>query len=431
MTTRRSFLAGGGAALASATLLGAANACGPEETPRPAAKRFDPQSWASVQDQFALDRDVHQLAAFVLAAHPAPVRAAIERHRRGLDADTHGYLEREQQFEEKVRGNAARYLGVQAGEIAFTDSTTMGLGIVYGGLKLARGDEVVTTEHDFYSTHEALRLAAARTGATIRRVRLYDNPATADADAIVAALRRAVTPRTRAVAVTWVHSSTGVKLPIRRIAEALGPNRPLLCVDGVHGFGADATPVAELGCDVFASGCHKWLFGPRGTGLVWARPAAWARIEPTIPTFDASGFAAWFGRPAEGPPAPGARMTPGGYHSFEHRWALAEAFQLHLDIGPKRVAERTAELAGALKDGLAGMSHVRLATPRDPALSAGIVCCTIGNRPPFDVVPHLRERFKVAASVTPYIPPLVRFGPGIANSDDDVTAVLDAVRKLA
>jgi selenocysteine lyase/cysteine desulfurase len=233
------------------------------------------------------------------------------------------------------------------------------------------------------------------------------------------------------VAVTWVHSSTGVKLPIRRIAEALGPNRPVLCVDGIHGFGADATPVAELGCDVFVSGCHKWLFGPRGTGLVWARPAAWARIEPTIPTFDVSGFAAWFGRPAEGPPAPGARMTPGGYHSFEHRWALAEAFQLHLDIGPKRVAERTAELAGALKDGLAGMSHVRLATPRDPALSAGIVCCTIGNRPPFDVVPHLRERFKVAATVTPYTQPLVRFGPGIANSDDDVTAVLDAVRKLA
>jgi len=209
MTTRRSFLAGGGAALAGATLLGTANACGPEETPRPAAKRFDPQSWASVRDQFALDRDVHQLAAFVLAAHPAPVRAAIERHRRGLDADTHGYLEREQQFEEKVRANAARYLGVQASEIAFTDSTTMGLGIVYGGLKLARGDEVVTTEHDFYSTHEALRLAAARTGATIRRVKLYDDPAAADADAIVAALRRAVTPRTRAVAVTWCTPAPG------------------------------------------------------------------------------------------------------------------------------------------------------------------------------------------------------------------------------
>lgn len=124
-------------------------------------------------------------------------------------------------------------------------------------------------------------------------------------------------------------------------------------------------------------------------------------------------------------------MTPGGFHSFEHRWALAEAFRFHLDIGPKRVAERTAELATRLKDGLAKLSHVRLATPRDPALSAGIVCCSIGDQPPWDVVSQLRSRHKVAASVTPYIPPLVRFGPGIVNSPDDVDATIDAVRALA
>lgn len=276
MTTRRAFLAGSAAVLA-------ATGCDAEQAP---AKRFDPKSWASVRDQFSLDRGTRQLAAFVLASHPAPVRAAIDRHRRGLDADTAQYLAtEEQQREEKVRATAAEYLAAPAGDIAFTDSTTMGLGLVYGGLKLAKGDEVLTTEHDFYSTHESLRLAAERAGATVRRVRLYDEPAKADADAIVEALRRAVTPRTRAVAVTWVHSSTGVRLPIRRIADALGPG-PLLCVDGVHGFGADATPVAELGCDVFVTGCHKWLFGPRGTGLVWARPEAWARIEATIPTFD-------------------------------------------------------------------------------------------------------------------------------------------------
>ena len=61
----------------------------------------------------------------------------------------------------------------------------MGLGIVYGGLDLRSGDEVVTTEHDFYSTHEALRRAAQRTGATVSRTRLYDHPSAADAGEIV------------------------------------------------------------------------------------------------------------------------------------------------------------------------------------------------------------------------------------------------------
>jgi selenocysteine lyase/cysteine desulfurase len=435
MTTRRSFLAGGGAAVAGAAVLANAAGCGPENR-RAAPARLDPGDWASVRAQFDLDRSVRQLSAFVLAAHPAPVRAAIERHRRGLDADTHGYLAAHQgKLEEDVRSAAARYLDADADEIALTDSTTMGLGIVYGGLRLRPGDELLTTEHDFYSTHEALRLAAERSGAVVRRVRLYDDPAKADPDAMVAALVRAVTPRTRVVAVTWVHSSTGVKLPIRRIADALPPGAPadraLFCADGVHGFGSDAATVTELGCDVLASGCHKWLFGPRGTGLVWARRTAWDRVTATIPTFDPSGFASWFGIPGRAPASFSARMTAGGYHAFEHRWALAQAFGLHLDVGQRRIADRTAALADQLKEGLAGMAHVRLVTPRAREVSAGLVCCAIAGQTPSDAVARLHDRHRVAATVTPYSTPLVRFGPSIVNSEDDIEATLRAVRALA
>ena len=106
---------------------------------------------------------------------------------------------------------------------------------------------------------------------------------------------------------------------------------------------------------LFVAGTHKWLGGPRGTGLVWTRD--WRRIAPTIPSFDASD-------------EPGPRFTPGGWHSFEHRWALAEAFE----AAPKDAPQRIATLATRLKDGLAGLPHVRLVTPRDPAVSAGIVC---------------------------------------------------------
>ena len=97
----------------------------------------------------------------------------------------------------------------------------MGLGLLYGGLRLAAGDEVLTTEHDFYATHESLRLRTERDGVAVRRVTLYADPATATADEIVSNLVAAVGPRTKVVAVTWVHSSTGVRLPIRAMADAL------------------------------------------------------------------------------------------------------------------------------------------------------------------------------------------------------------------
>ena len=66
----------------------------------------------------------------------------------------------------------ARYLGARAEEVALTDSTTMGLALLYSGLRLRRGQDVLTTEHDFLATHEGLRLLAERTGAKVRKVRV-------------------------------------------------------------------------------------------------------------------------------------------------------------------------------------------------------------------------------------------------------------------
>src|SRR5215212_5609448 len=256
---------------------------------------FHPRSWASVRAQFALDPHVHNFTTFLLAPHPRPVQDAIARHARALDRDSKRYLDRQEErnaADYRVRRAAARYLDIAADELALTDSTTMGLGLLYGGLVLSEDDEVVTTTHDFYSTHEALRLRALRTGAHVRRIRLYQNARTASVDEIVSAVKRGITPKTRALAVTWVHSSTGVKLPIRAIADAL-PQHVLLCVDGVHGFGAEAATPPDLGCDFLVSGCHKWLFGPRGTGVIWGRTSAWNAVTPTIPTFDGRAFQPW------------------------------------------------------------------------------------------------------------------------------------------
>ena len=389
---------------------------------------------------FALDPDYVNLTTFVLASHPRPVRAAIERHRRALDKDAALYLRSsEVSLEAASRRAVAGYLGTKPELVALTDSTTMGLALVYARLRLGPGEEVVTTEHDFFATHESLRLRERLDGVAVRRIRLYDEPESASADEIVAAVSRALRPSTRCLALTWVHSSSGVKLPLREIADAVAAanrgrrerERILLCVDGVHGFGVEDESPVDVGVDVFASGCHKWLFGPRGTGFIWAAPHAWARLAPTIPSFDPRVYVAWVERrqPADAPP--GALMTPGGFHSFEHRWALPEAIELHTELGGRaEVARRTRALATALKDGLTETAAVRLKTPRDESLSAGLVCCEIAGADPGEVVDQLRKRHRVVASVTPYRTRYVRLGPSVANTAGDVDTALEAIARV-
>jgi selenocysteine lyase/cysteine desulfurase len=414
--SRRGLLARG-AALAGAAALGRAEAAAPAEL----------HSWRGVRAEFALDPDRIHLASFLLAAHPRPVRDAIERHRRGLDRNPVEYLHaNEARLTGRARAAAGAFLGVPGTEVALSDSTTMGLGLLYTRLALAARDEVLTTEHDFYATHEALRLSGAR----VRRVRLYDDPRRASTSEIVERLRRALTGRTRVVALTWVHSSTGVKLPLRAIADAL-PERVLVCVDGVHGLGAEAATARELGCDAFASGCHKWLYGPRGTGVLWTGARVRALLRPAIPSFDdGASYGAWLagGAPPPGPPD-GARLTPGGFHSFEHRWALTEALRFHESIGRGRVQARVRSLAARLKLGLEDVRGVRLRTPAGAALSAGLVCFEVEGHDPADVVRRLADR-RIVASVTPYARRYVRLGPGIVNSPAEVDAAVRAVAAL-
>jgi selenocysteine lyase/cysteine desulfurase len=429
---RRSLLARGGLLLGASSLSALGSGAGAAFAG--SARAFDRAA------DLELSSDFVNLTTFLLASHPPPVREAIERHRRALDENAALYLlQSEPALEDAARAAAARYLGVAAGQVALTDSTTMGLGLVYGRLRLRPGDEVVTTQHDFYATHEALRLRRRLDGIRVRRIRLYGQPESASIRSIVRAISAALEPRTRCLALTWVHSSTGVKLPLREIAVVVARanrgrrigDRILLVVDGVHGFGVEDASPATMGADVFVSGCHKWLFGPRGTGLVWARPAAWRRLAPTIPSFDGRAYRAWIEGRAPSDVPPGPLMTPGGFHSFEHRWALPEAFAFHKQVGGRAAVARTTHaLARRLKRGLAEIRGVEVKTPMSDALSAGLVCADVDGLAADEVVDRLRAEHEILASATPYATRYVRFGPSIANDAEDVDRAIEAVRAI-
>jgi isopenicillin-N epimerase len=447
---RRRFIAGSLSTAVAGTVARAATpAVSPAATPPPtattsAAAKTDAAdatlaTWAGVRDQFLLGRDYVHMALMLFASHPRPVREAIERHRRALDENPVLYLEANFKLDAAAREAAAAYVGGKPDEIALTGNTTTGLAMLYGALPLRPQQEILTTTHDHYVTFESLRLRALHTGAKVRRVPLYAVPEQATEDEIVANLTKAVGPRTRVVAVTWVHSSTGVKLPIRRMADALAEinrkrpeaDRALLCVDGVHAFGVEHESVSELGCDFLVAGCHKWLFGPRGTGIVWGRADAWKGNAGIIPCFEWAALEAWMhGKSPDDVVAGGPRTSPGGFQVYEHRWALAEAFRFHQRLGKERVTARIHELASRCKAGLAAIPKVKVHTPMSPALSAGITCFEIEGLAPKVIVTKLLER-KIVASDSPYLTSYARLTPGVLNTPEEVDRAVAEVKAIA
>jgi selenocysteine lyase/cysteine desulfurase len=419
---RRGFLALGGAALAASAMPSPLLAAVQKHMPPPA----DLSDWKSVRAQFALAPGQLHFSSFYLASHPKPVRDAIEAFRRALDEEPYLLVEHRmfepgaQNLQYSIRDDIAPYLGAKRDEIALTPNTTTGLALVYAGLSLRPGDEIVTTTHDHYSHHESIRFAVKRSGASVRRVPLYANSAEATVADITARLRAALSPATRVVGVTWVHSSTGVRLPIRALADVVAEaNRARTEAEQIL-----------LVVDFFCAGTHKWIFAPRGTGLIWGRADRWARLTPIVPTFaNADAFMRWMQGDETPHPTNAFDITPGGFHAFEHEWGMSAAFKFHERMGHARVAARIRALNDQLKAGLAAMKHVTLHTPRDPGLSAGLVAFEVSGVANAQVVAKLLEK-KIVASTAPYRADFPRLAPSLVNDEAEVEAALRAVRDL-
>jgi selenocysteine lyase/cysteine desulfurase len=373
------------------------------------------------------------------------VRQAIEHYREKIDAnpfiavDNAIFESGNENIPLQVCRAVASYIGGDPQDIALTQNTTTGLALLYHGLPLREGDEILTTTHDHYVHHESIRLATGRCGATWRKIPLFDSYDSISPDEIAQRIRKAIGPKTRAVGVTWVHSSSGVRLPIARIAESIADanrgreenDRVLLIVDGVHGLGVEDPKIATLGCDAFAAGTHKWMFGPRGTGFIWAKPAVWQKMRPVIPSFfSLEPFEAWEQEHDPQAPARAAWFSPGGFQAFEHYFALPAAIRFHQNVGPARITARIHELNAQMKDGLARMPNVQLYTPRDENLSAGMVCFDVKGMKPEQVVKHLLDQ-RIVASTTPYRVSYARLACSIVNTPQEVDAALRVIRSMA
>jgi selenocysteine lyase/cysteine desulfurase len=411
MTNRRTFLKQAGVFAASLPLLPQALAA--------EATLLANTPWTGLKQLFNQDPDYLHFSNFLVASHPKPVRDAIERYRLQIDRNPglamDWGLQETWKREGQVREWAGRYLNATPAQIALTGSTSEGLAMIYGGIKVRADQEILTTVHEHYATQNSLDFRVQKQGTQVRRITLFDSPSRVSVDEVLGNIQHNIRPNTRVLGMTWVQSGSGVKLPVGEIGKLVeehnrsrdDQDRLLYVIDGVHGFGVENLDFPDMHCDFFIAGTHKWMFGPRGTGLVCARDTENKYVTPMVPTFsEDTNFA--------------TTMTPGGYHAFEHRWAADEAFKLHLRLGKAPVQARIHALNTELKNQLLAHPKIELVTPRNPELSAGFTFFRIKGQDSDAVVAHMMKNRVVIDAVDRDVGPVIRTSPGLLNSSDEI-----------
>jgi selenocysteine lyase/cysteine desulfurase len=318
-----------------------------------------------------------------------------------------------QAIREDTRAVAATFLGCDLDELALTGSTTAGMNAIAQGLRLAAGDRVLLTDQEHAGGLHCWQYLARHHGVALDVVPIP--PAAHRAAAIVDAIAMGIRERTRVISVSHVCSSTGLRVPIAELA-ALARSRGLLCVvDGAQAVGAIRVNVRVLGCHAYATSGHKWLLGPKGTGLLYIAKEAQAAIRPMA---YADGYDTY--------------SNSNGVVNLPAIMGLGAAIR-HLDAADMATVEaHNLRLRNRLAERLGAIDGLTLVSPPAGALASPLLTALLAAR--FDrraVVQALLERHQVAIRATH--PEFgfngIRFSTHEFNTDADVDRAADAVRR--
>ena len=272
--TRRTFVsraatAAGGAALLAAADLEAVQSGVEALVSASRARDLGRDYWRLVQRQFRLEPGLVYLNNASLGPSPALVADATEAFRRQLDAFPSRYMWGGWSEEyEAVRSKAAELLGASAEEIALIHNTTEGMNLVASSLDLEPGDEVILADHEHTSGTIPWKYWQEPKGIKLVRPKLPILPS--KPEEITEVYRRAITPRTRVISMCHIINTNGMILPVKEVSEMARARGILVAVDGAQAPGMINVDLHDLGCDFYAASSHKWLFSPKGVGVLYA-----------------------------------------------------------------------------------------------------------------------------------------------------------------
>ncbi|HEY0180203.1 MAG TPA: cysteine desulfurase [Dokdonella sp.] len=329
--------------------------------PQTPAAPFDPEQ---VRADFPLlARHVHgkPLVYFDNAntsQKPAVVIEAVDRFYRETNANVaravHQLGEEATAAYEGARTKLARFIGAASpAEIVLTSGTTQAINLVaysYALPRLRPGDEILVTTMEHHANIVPWQIVAERAGAKVVAA-----PITPRGELVVEEFVARLTPRVRLAAVTHVSNVLGTVNPIRELARAAHAHGVPLLVDGSQAAPHLPIDVRALGCDFYALTGHK-MFGPTGTGALWARRELLREMPPFFGGGEMIREVRFEGTTFADPPHRFEAGTP----NIAGFVGLGAAIDYVESLGRERIAAYERDLLGYATDAFASVPGLRV-----------------------------------------------------------------------
>jgi selenocysteine lyase/cysteine desulfurase len=401
--------------LGRATILGRAT-----KDPWPQAGPDDERFWKLLRSQFPLTEERIYLNTGGLGASPSVVIDAVKAKMDELERISEtGHSE---QLWKEIKSAAAQLLGCDAEEIAFTRNATEGINIVCNGLPMNRGDEMITSTHEHVGNAVPWLAKLQRKGIVIK---LFE-PSTQAAQENVDRIEKLITSKTRLISIPHATTTTGQILPVREISSLAKSKGIWLFVDGAQTAGMFPFSLHELGCDAYATSGHKWLLGPKETGLLYVRKDMLDVVQAKfVGAYSDNGFDLAKGTLNFHPTA---QRYEYGTVNIPLRVGLGAAIGFLQRIGMENVWKRDQALSTRLFNGLREIPFVEVCSPANPDERGAMVTFKHGKLSFLELQRHLDSYKLRTRAVTEGGVDGLRISTHIYNTFEEVERVLEAVK---
>lgn len=384
----------------------------------------DPRFWQIIKNQFLFPEHYIYLNTGGIGAVPLPVLAEVRRQMESEQrhpAPGHNHTRWE-----AVKTAAASVIGAPSKEeIALVSTATEGINIVLNGLPLRKGDEVITTAHEHPALAIPLLNRMQRDGIVIKVL----DPDLQSTRGNVSRIERLITRRTKLIFLSHITCTTGQRLPAAEIGALARSRNILFGLDAAQAAGTGPIDVVHIGADFYTFSGHKWLLGPKRTGVLYIRGERLDMVRPiTTGAYSDAGHS--------------LRTMDLSFQSTAQRYefgtqneALFDGMQTGITmirtIGLPRVEKHNRQLAERFYAGLRDIPHLEILSHREYESRSSMISFRPRSGKGSDIAAELSGKRKIRVRHVPEDGlDGVRVSFHVYNSEDDVDRILAALRDI-
>ncbi|NHM08080.1 aminotransferase class V-fold PLP-dependent enzyme [Flavobacterium sp. CYK-4] len=234
-----------------------------------------------MKSQFLLDSEITYLNHGSFGACPKPIFENYQYWQLELEKQPVQFLTKHLSGHlQNARQALAAYINCDADDFFFLSNPTQAINTVMRSLKLAPGDEILTTNHEYGAMDRTWHFYCEKSGA--KYIRQNISLPIQSTESLIEQFWKGYTTRTKVIFLNQISSATALIFPVKEIIDKAKSLGLITIIDGAHVPGHIDLNLKELDPDFYTGTLHKWMLTPKGSSFLYVKKTWQDKLDPLV-----------------------------------------------------------------------------------------------------------------------------------------------------